>query len=109
MRKELEREMSSAKLPPPCLFCKHFNSEAFDKSARHRGCEAFGDKGIPNEIWVKEVDHRKPYEGDNGIQFEYFEDASKLHWIFKDTPMENLKKVYEMVISSFENLEPDDE
>lgn len=32
-------------------------------------CRAFPDR-IPREIWSEEVDHIKPYPGDNGIQFE---------------------------------------
>jgi len=36
-------------------------------------CSAF-TKGIPEEILTGEVDHTKPYKGDNGIQFEPIED-----------------------------------
>jgi len=51
---------------PLCLDCRHF------LDAPNKGgfiCEAFSD-GIPKRILVREVDHREPYEGDNGIQFE---------------------------------------
>ena len=32
-------------------------------------CEAYPD-GIPEEIFNGEVDHKEPYKGDHGIQFE---------------------------------------
>ena len=38
------------------------------------------------------VDHRQPYEGDNGIQFELQEDTSKLSGLLKDQPIEGVKK-----------------
>lgn len=52
-----------------CGRCKHLISgqRAPDGS---RCCKAFPD-GIPDEIDIKKFDHRKPYPGDNGIQFEH--------------------------------------
>jgi len=48
---------------PMCVYCKH----KYENDIR---CEAFPD-GIPKEIFfTSEIDHREPYEGDNGIQFE---------------------------------------
>ena len=44
-----------------CIYCKHL-SDKFK-------CLAFPD-GIPEEILTGDHDHKKPFEGDNGIQFE---------------------------------------
>lgn len=43
-----------------CMICAHLMEGT--------ECKAF--KKIPDEILIGTVDHRKPYPGDNGIQFE---------------------------------------
>ena len=48
-----------------CYECKNFNIT----DPVNFACKAF-PKGIPNEIIDGDVKHNKPYEGDNGIQFE---------------------------------------
>lgn len=59
--------------PSQCKTCKHFHRD-------HKGweCDAFPDfPGIPLAILNMEFDHRKPYEGDHGIQWEPREPGTK--------------------------------
>jgi len=48
--------------PPMCMWCKRLDKDG-------PGCEAFPD-GIPDEILDNQVDHRKPVDGDRGLQFK---------------------------------------
>lgn len=50
---------------PLCATCEHFHTENKESNT----CDAFPD-GIPWEIIKGKVDHREPYEGDNGIQYK---------------------------------------
>lgn len=47
---------------PVCSYCSRLDN------TKDRGCEAF--KVIPLEIWLGDNDHKKPFEGDNGIIFQ---------------------------------------
>jgi hypothetical protein len=47
---------------PMCVYCKRL------APGGRLHCEAYPD-GIPQEIVMSEVDHRKPYKGDGGKQF----------------------------------------
>lgn len=51
---------------PQCARCAHLRDPD-----RHT-CAAFpaAKAPIPREIWNGQYDHRQPYPGDNGIQFE---------------------------------------
>lgn len=51
-----------------CANCKHYSGNA--------RCNAFQDS-IPDAILTNEHDHRQPYPGDNGIQFEPIDDAQE--------------------------------
>lgn len=52
-----------------CLNCRHYIGNLPTSWEGHI-CYAFPD-GIPTEILEGDFDHRKPYEGDNGIRFQW--------------------------------------
>lgn len=47
-----------------CIHC-----HPFDRHVGYSTCDAFPN-GIPDDIENNKADHRQPYPGDNGIQFE---------------------------------------
>lgn len=54
---------------PVCSWCAHLYR------LEGRTCDAFTKRdSIPLEIWMGEHEHRTPYPGDNGIQFEPIEE-----------------------------------
>ncbi len=66
-----------------CLNCKHFNIQKFGT------CDAF-PKGIPVAITSGEFLHTKPYQGDNGIRYEFMSSKNNsLKWQGKQTQKQN--------------------
>jgi hypothetical protein len=61
-------------LPPICGGCKHLNTTS-DRPLLDPKCDAFPG-GIPNEILLSKADHRKPFPGDQGIQFDPEDDEA---------------------------------
>ena len=59
---DLDKEFRISKYSEICTYCKHLHSGTW------RECDAFSK--IPLEIWEGENDHKKPYPGDGGFQFE---------------------------------------
>lgn len=46
-----------------CFWCERFRGENPNPV-----CDAFPD-GIPDKIFLGEIDHTKPYKGDNGLTY----------------------------------------
>ena len=62
---------SNVKSYSPCILCKHWRGKG--------SCNAFPD-GVPMDILIPRngIDHKEPYPGDNGIQFERDPDLPKI-------------------------------
>lgn len=79
-----DSELALPLLSPVCAMCKHL------RIAKGRTCDAFPAKdSIPDPIWLGEDNHRTPYNGDHGIQFEAI-DRSSIKAASDDDPTEAL-------------------
>ena len=54
--------------PPICLNCKWFDIWNFEPNNAFK-CKAYPD-GIPQVIQTSEINHKRPYDNDKGIQYE---------------------------------------
>lgn len=58
-----DKELEIDKYSETCIRCVHLH-----RDYEGRKCDAFNN--IPLVIWNGHNDHKKPFKGDNGIQFE---------------------------------------
>jgi hypothetical protein len=88
-----------------CHFCKHFRAkEWWDAPLTARKCNAFPD-GIPAEVGYETYDHREPFPGDNGIQFEKQDDFA----VYQEIPVfrnfQNMQQVDNPLKSAMDLLD----
>lgn len=61
--------------PPICVDCKRLRPAKFKQWGLF--CDAFPDgAGVPEAIKTSRADHRQPYPGDHGLQFEAKSEAA---------------------------------
>jgi hypothetical protein len=60
----LDTDLHLTRISPICWSCTRLRENGVDQE-----CDAFPG-GIPEDIWEGETDHRVPYPGDKGMQYE---------------------------------------
>ena len=69
--------------PPQCTYCSHWRSPIGTGSDKQT-CVAF-PKGIPDDIWWNQADHRKPFPGDHEVRWEPRDGEEFPEWVL-NTP-----------------------
>jgi hypothetical protein len=85
-----------------CLGCTRFHNEY---NAMPNTCDAFPD-GIPAEISSGLSDHKDPWEGDHGLQFEENPEKSFLVEAYYDWINSPEGEGYKLMIQDFINAGP---
>ena len=75
--------MTTKLRPAQCLFCARHNFPALEDGTQT--CTAF-TRGIPDEIWTNQADHRQPFAGDGGKLFEAMPGAEFPEFVLTPAP-----------------------
>ena len=86
-----------SRLAPLCQYCIHYRGT--DPKYGSCVCDAF-PKGIPDEIYLYNYDHRLPFPNDNGIRLEpnpkYYSDENEFRETADEFTIKSIQEVYEI-------------